>query len=50
VLFRSASTKIRKIEVLGSNEKLSWKQYADSLVIEKPKTIPNNFALVFKIK
>ncbi|MDD4970347.1 MAG: alpha-L-fucosidase [Paludibacter sp.] len=44
------STKIRNIEVLGSKEKLSWKQYADSLVIVKPKIIPNNIAIVFRIK
>jgi alpha-L-fucosidase len=44
------NAKIKKIEVLGSKEKLSWKQYSDSLVIEKPKTVPNNIALVFKIQ
>jgi len=44
------STKIKNIEVLGSKEKLSWKQYADSLVIIKPKIIPNNIAIVLKIK
>ncbi len=42
--------KIKSITVLGSKEKLSWKQYADSLVITKPKIIPNNNAIVFKIK
>lgn len=41
---------IRSIKVLGSNEKLSWKQYPDSLVIQKPKIIPNNIAVVFKIQ
>jgi alpha-L-fucosidase len=41
--------KIKDIEMLGSKEKLSWKLYAGSLVIEKPKTIPNNIAVVFKI-
>jgi len=44
------NAKIKNIEVLGSKEKLSWKQYADSLVIIKPKIIPNNIAIVFKIK
>ena len=43
------STKIKKIEVLGSKEKISWKQYSDSLIIEKPKIIPNDIAVVFKI-
>jgi alpha-L-fucosidase len=42
-------SKIKTIEMLGSTEKLQWKQYNDSLVIEKPKTSPNNIAVVFKI-
>ncbi len=42
--------KIKSIEILGSKEKLSWKQYADSLVIIKPKIIPNDIAVVLKIK
>jgi alpha-L-fucosidase len=41
---------IKNIEVLGSKEKISWKQYPDSLVIKKPVTIPNEIALVFKIQ
>ncbi|PKQ46634.1 alpha-L-fucosidase [Confluentibacter flavum] len=41
--------KIKKIELLGSKEKISWKQEVDSLVIIKPKSIPNNIAVVFKI-
>ncbi|RPJ69854.1 MAG: hypothetical protein EHM20_16005, partial [Alphaproteobacteria bacterium] len=41
--------KIKNIEILGSTEKISWKQYSDSLLIEKPKIIPNNIAVVFKI-
>ena len=42
--------KIKSIQILGSKEKLSWKQYADSLVIKKPKIIPNDIAIVFKMK
>jgi alpha-L-fucosidase len=42
--------KIKSIQILGSKEKLSWKQYTDSLVIIKPKIIPNDIAIVFKIK
>ncbi|MDD3323139.1 MAG: alpha-L-fucosidase [Paludibacter sp.] len=42
--------KIKNIQMLGGTEKILWKQYADSLVIEKPKTIPNNIAVVFKIQ
>jgi len=40
---------IKSIKVLGSKEKLLWKQYPDSLVIQKPKIVPNNIAVVFKI-
>ncbi|MGS2765036.1 alpha-L-fucosidase [Sinomicrobium sp. M5D2P9] len=43
------SMKIKKIEMLGSDEKLSWKQYPEALVIRKPKTAPNDIAVVFKI-
>lgn len=42
--------KIRKIEILGSNEKLIWKQQEGSLVIQKPKKVPNDIAVVFKIQ
>jgi alpha-L-fucosidase len=42
--------KIRKVEVLGSAEKLFWKQNSGYLVIEKPKTVPNEIAVVFKIE
>lgn len=41
---------IRHIEMLGSKEKLSWKQYSDKLVIEKPKSLSNDIAVVFKIQ
>jgi alpha-L-fucosidase len=40
---------VKRIEVLGSREKISWKQNADSLVIQKPKQVPNDLAMVFKI-
>jgi len=43
------NAKIKNIEVLGSQEKLFWKQYSDSLVIVKPKIIPNDIAVVSKI-
>jgi alpha-L-fucosidase len=46
---KEGTGKIKKIELLGSKEKISWKQEADSLVIIKPKSIPNNIAIVFKI-
>lgn len=41
--------KVKRIEVLGCKEKISWKQNADSLVIRKPNSIPNKIAVVFKI-
>ncbi|HJV78196.1 MAG TPA: alpha-L-fucosidase, partial [Paludibacter sp.] len=43
---KNNAVKIQNISVLGSKEKLSWKQNADSLVITKPKIIPNNIAIV----
>jgi alpha-L-fucosidase len=52
ITIKSLSTtqnKIRKVELLGSKEKLKWKQNADGLEIEKPKTIPNEIAIVFKV-
>ena len=50
LLGKKESAAIKSIKVLGSKEKLSWKQYPDSLVIQKPKAIPNNIAVVFKIQ
>lgn len=46
---KANNSKIKKIEMLGSDERLKWKQNTDSLVIKKPKTIPNDIAVVFKI-
>lgn len=45
----SENGKVKRIEMLGSKEKLIWKQNADSLVIQKPGKIPNDLAVVFKI-
>ncbi|HKK11631.1 MAG TPA: alpha-L-fucosidase [Flavobacteriaceae bacterium] len=42
--------KIKEVRMLGSYEKLKWKQKAWGLVIEKPKDVPNNIAVVFKIE
>jgi alpha-L-fucosidase len=41
--------KIRKVELLGSKQKLSWSQDIESLTVEKPNAFPNDIALVFKI-
>ena len=40
---------VKKIQLLGSREKISWKQQSDALMISQPKKLPNNFAIVFKI-
>jgi alpha-L-fucosidase len=48
-LGNSKKVKIKNVEILGSDEKLSWKQDSGYLVIEKPKIIPNEIAVVFKI-
>jgi alpha-L-fucosidase len=45
----SDQTAIKKIELLGSKEKLKWKQDSDGLKIDQPKTIPNEIAIVFKV-
>jgi alpha-L-fucosidase len=41
--------KIKSVEMLGSKEKIVWKQTQDSLIIEKPKSVPNDIAVVFKV-
>lgn len=41
---------IASIEMLGSKEKLSWKQSGDELVIKKPDSLPNWQVLTFKIQ
>lgn len=46
---KNGNVKVKKIEMLGSKEKLSWNQSPDSLVIRKMKTYPNETAVVFKI-
>jgi alpha-L-fucosidase len=40
---------ISSVQLVGSNESLVWRQTADALVIEAPKTVPNDIATVFKI-
>jgi alpha-L-fucosidase len=42
--------KIKKVELLGSAETLSWKQHDNDLTIERPNTVPNKIATVFKIE
>lgn len=45
----SPGFKIKKVELLGSKARLSWKQLAEGLQISKPSVIPNDIAAVFKI-
>ena len=45
----SLKEKIKNVTLLGSSEKLIWKQHSDSLVIQKPQIIPNDISVVFKI-
>jgi alpha-L-fucosidase len=40
---------IKKIQLLGSKEKIQWRQTADALVIQQPKNQSNNVAIVFKL-
>jgi alpha-L-fucosidase len=42
-------SKIKSISILGSSEKITWKQDNDSLIIQKPLSTPNDIAVVFKI-
>ena len=48
-LGKSGTKTIKTIQLLGSKEKLVWKQEGDKLIIEKPVKIPNEIALVFKV-
>jgi len=41
--------KIKRVELLGSGERLHWKQGQDALVISQPKNLPNKCAIVFKL-
>ena len=45
----NTQTKIMHIELLGSKEKIKWKQNDGNLTIEKPDIVPNEIANVFKI-
>jgi len=41
---------ISSIQMVGSMEKISWKQTAESLVIKKPGTMPAWQVIGFKIE
>lgn len=40
---------IRRIEIVGSSEPVKWEQGSDLLVIQKPATVPDPIALVYKL-
>ena len=44
-----AAKPVASVKLLGSNEKLVWKQEAAALVIQKPSSWPCKHAVVFKI-
>ena len=41
--------KIKNITVLGSDEKITWKQNADALVMSVPSKVPCTQAVVYKV-
>jgi alpha-L-fucosidase len=45
-----ADKPIAGVTLLGSDEKLDWKQEAGALVIQKPVRIPNSLTLAYKIQ
>jgi alpha-L-fucosidase len=49
-LSKKSNTKIKSITLLGSEEKLAWTQGTEALKINKPKTVPNEIATVFKVE
>ncbi len=40
---------VKRIELLGSREKVNWTQNSDGLTINKPGAMPNSIALVYKV-
>jgi alpha-L-fucosidase len=40
---------VKKIQLLGSKEKLKWLQTAEALAIAQPDNVPSNLAILFKI-
>jgi len=45
-----AEKPVASVDLLGSDEKLKWKQEAGALVIQKPAKIPNPEALAYRIR
>jgi len=40
---------VASVDLVGSNEKISWNQQADALMIKPSKTYPSENAVVYKI-
>ena len=47
---KQANNKIASVSMVGSKEKISWKQSAESLVIKKPSNLPSWQVIGFKIE
>lgn len=47
---QNCHTQIENIEILGSSEKVKWKQNSDLLSIEMPLEAPNDIAMVYRIE
>lgn len=45
-----ASHLVTNVQLLGSNERIQWKQAADALVIQRPHLMPCKYAVAFKIE
>lgn len=43
------NSKIEKVELLGSKEKIEWTRNSKGLVIQVPKSLPSDYAHAFKI-
>ncbi len=46
----ASHTEIKKIEVIGSNEKINWVKSDEGLRITAPKVVPIDKAIVYKVK
>jgi alpha-L-fucosidase len=40
---------VSEVSLLGSSEKIHWKQEDDALLVDCPSAIPSAFAFVFRI-
>jgi hypothetical protein len=45
----SATDENKSISIMGSNEKIEWKQATDGLMIELPKTLSEQLVIGFQI-